>query len=146
MIILAIDLDDTMAEMAYPEIGDPKPYLSFVFRKLKEEGYYIIIWTCRDKTLPIKQWCKKNNVPFDLINQHHPDIFHHYKDDTVTHFPYHKKSKVLADIYIDDKCLFKLPNDWLEIYRLIKQRSAELQVKCLNKVYEQRQSNIKDNA
>lgn len=126
-IVLAIDFDETMAEPAYPHIGAPKPNLSFCFKALKEKNYYIIIWTCREglDVEKIKEWCIRHNILYDQINEHHPTLIKHYKNNT---------RKIMADVYIDDKCLFALPNNWADIYRLIMLRTKELHEtkKCLN--------------
>lgn len=124
-IVLAIDFDGTIAEASYPELGNPKPNVSYILKYLKWKGYYIIIWTCReDKDLDkIKEWCLLHDVPYDKINEHHPQLLECYKNDT---------RKICADIYIDDRCLFKLPNNWADIAQLILQRSRELQSKVLN--------------
>lgn len=124
-IVLAVDFDGTLAELGYPALGDPKPNASKVMKRLVEEGAHIIIWTCRqgidvDK---IRDWCILHDVPYHQINEHHPRLLEIYQNDT---------RKVCADIYIDDRCLFGLPDDWEEIYQLIKQRVSELHSKCLN--------------
>lgn len=125
-IVLAVDFDDTMAEVAYPDLGAPKPHLSEVFKRLIAD-FHIIIWTCREgiDVDRIRAWCFQHDIPYDQINEHHPTILAHYKNDT---------RKVCADIYIDDRCLFTLPNDWLDIEQLIKQRASDLHdhKKCLN--------------
>jgi hypothetical protein len=124
-LILCIDFDGTIAELEYPRLGAPKANVTKVLADLYDEGAYIIIWTCREGSHieDIKKWCFDYGVPYHQINQHHPDILNHYGNDT---------RKVAADIYIDDKCLNGLPNDWLDIYQLIKLKASELHSKLLD--------------
>lgn len=124
-IVLAVDFDGTIAHPDFPALGKPKPNVSEVFKKLTDEGYHIIIWTCREglHILDIVKWCQENDIPFHQINEHHPHLIEFYGNDT---------RKICADIYIDDRCLFGLPDDWIDIYQLIKQRTSEIVRKCLN--------------
>jgi hypothetical protein len=121
--ILAIDFDETITHhLAYPDLGVPRPYAPEIFRRLKDEGFYIIIWTCREgeQLKKIEEWMKHYDMPFDMINEHHPYLNAHYKKDT---------RKILADIYIEDRCLLPFPEDWLSIYHLIKQKDHYLRSK-----------------
>ena len=45
--ILALDFDGTIVEHKFPDIGALKPNVVGVINQLFNEGYYIIIWTCR---------------------------------------------------------------------------------------------------
>lgn len=128
--ILAIDFDGTIAHASYPELGDPKPNAVEVIRKLKEEGCYIIIWTCREGQHLhwIAAYCDLHGIPYDSINEQHPDIFNFYKNNT---------RKVLADIYLDDRNLGGIPEDWLAIYQLVKKHMSDIQgSKALDKIKE----------
>lgn len=77
---IVFDFDGTIAEQAlYPKIGKPIKKVIDKIRELKEQGYTIIISSCRlsDEEHPIKQvrheleeikkWLKKNAVPYDRI-------------------------------------------------------------------------------
>ena len=46
-MIIAVDFDGTLSMGPYPEIGNPKPYAVEMMNKLKDDGHYIILWTCR---------------------------------------------------------------------------------------------------
>ena len=46
-MIIAVDFDGTLCMGTYPEIGSPKPYAVEVMNKLKADGHYLILWTCR---------------------------------------------------------------------------------------------------
>ena len=45
--IANIDLDNTIAEWAWPDIGEPKKGVKEALKKLKDMGYYIRIYSCR---------------------------------------------------------------------------------------------------
>jgi len=94
-------------------------------KKLKEDGFYIIIWTCRDNDdiLLLKEWFEKHKIPYDKLNEHHPANIAKHKNNT---------RKIYADLYVDDRDVNGLPNNWSDIYQLIKRRSSELAHKCLN--------------
>lgn len=111
-MIIAVDFDGTLCEMKYPEIGTIKPYARDVMKKLKEDGHYIIIWTCRTKQHLIEavNWLLANDIPFDRINDHNPDNAAKYGD---------AGQKVYAHLYIDDKQIYGLPT-WPEIYDFVR--------------------------
>ena len=46
-MIIAVDFDGTLTMDRYPEIGSPKPYAVETMKRLKADGHYIILWTCR---------------------------------------------------------------------------------------------------
>ncbi len=81
---IVTDFDGTLAEFAtYPEIGKPKKNVIEKLRKLHDEGYEIVVSSCRfnrkdeeearneeeyNKELKtIKAWLKSNNVPYDRL-------------------------------------------------------------------------------
>lgn len=77
MKILSIDFDGTIVNHAYPKIGDPMPLAFEVMKELKENGWKLILWTCReDDGFKIdKQYlrdavkfCENNGVVFDAVN------------------------------------------------------------------------------
>lgn len=113
--ILAIDFDNTIASTTYPEIHgfvkNSKKYIN----KLYDDGWYIIIWTCRDdrgNTLyaakKAKEWLKNNNVKFNTFNENHSDLVKRYGESR----------KVSVDFYIDDKHIFGIPS-WRRIYNYL---------------------------
>lgn len=107
-MILAIDFDGTIVEDKYPSIGTIKWGAKEYINMLYNDGYTIIIWTCRTgKALKeAKQWLQANGIKHHHVNKSCPANVAKYKVDT---------RKVYADMYIDDKMMFKLP-PWPEIY------------------------------
>ena len=103
--IIALDFDGTCCEFNFPEIGKIKPInqkvIDFI-RYQKLNGSTIILWTCRADTEKRKylqeavDWCKKNNIPIDYINENTPHTKSVFGQDT---------RKVVADLYLDDKAL-----------------------------------------
>ena len=77
-------------------------------RKLKADGHYLILWTCRrgERLEQALNWLLEQGIPFDRINAHEPQNLALYGDDT---------RKVYAHCYIDDKQVGGLPT-WPEIY------------------------------
>lgn len=112
--ILAIDFDLTICMSDYPKLGEEREDAGFYIKKLHDEGYGIVINTCREgRELSIAMdWLDKYNIPYDYINCNFPHLIEYYKADC---------RKISADLYIDDKCLTGLPT-WHEIYKLIKQK------------------------
>ena len=112
-MVISIDFDGTIVENAYPGIGRLKPNAVAVINRLKEEGHQIIINTCRSGIFEGNAYSFLNavGIEYDYINSNLPDRIEYYKADT---------RKISADLYIDDKDLFELPEDWEDIYKLIK--------------------------
>ena len=101
-MIIAVDFDGTICADRFPEIGEPLFGAVESLLKLKENGYKLILWTCRTD-LPERpylteavEFCKRLGLEFDAVN------------DNVSDAPYYDKGncrKVYADFYIDDKAL-----------------------------------------
>jgi hypothetical protein len=110
---LSIDFDGTIVETNYPKIGKLKPNVVEVINKLYNESYKIIISTCRVGIYEghCYQFLKKYGILYHYINSNLPCDIEYFKQDC---------RKISADIYIDDKQLRGIPNDWNEIYDLIK--------------------------
>lgn len=128
-VILAIDFDGTIAVADYPGIGAPKKNVSKVLNRLHEEGFVIIIWTCRegDHLNQIGDWMIEHDIPWYDMNHHHEDVKNHFVNDT---------RKVAADIYIDDKQLGGIPDDWEDIYILIHKHVEQIGDELfLHKIY-----------
>lgn len=107
-MIIAVDFDGTLHTGEYPSIGSPAPYAAAYMQKLKEDGHYLIIWTCRygERLTEAINWLLSYNIPFDRINDQEPQNKAKYGDDT---------RKVYAHLYVDDKQVGGLPT-WPEIY------------------------------
>lgn len=124
-LVIAVDFDHTIAHNIWPELGTPLSGVQETLQKLKYDGHHIIIWTCRegdDVCCKIPTWLKEHNIPWDQINEHHPEILDFYVKDT---------RKILADIYIDDKNLGGLP-PWDQMYDLINKHALTLVKRALD--------------
>lgn len=110
-MIIAVDFDGTLHTGTYPNIGEPRPGAEEYMKKLKADGHYLIIWTCRegDVLLEAINWLLSQNIPFDRVNDHELENKAKYGGTT---------RKVYADLYIDDKQVGGLPT-WEEIYRYV---------------------------
>jgi hypothetical protein len=82
---------------------------------LLNEGYKILIWTCRkdDRKDTAANYLREQGVRFHAINENLPEVIEFWGSDT---------RKLSADIYVDDKQLGGLPDDWALIYELIKKQ------------------------
>ncbi len=99
--VIAFDFDGVLAQYdgwkGIDVLGEPIQETIQTVRKLKEEGYKILIFTSRMDTPKLRQWLKNNNVPYDAINKNVPDIpqkdakcfYHCFIDDRNLHFNYH---------------------------------------------------------
>ena len=113
-MIIAVDFDGTLCRGTYPDIDGPQPYAAEVMKKLKADGHYLILWTCRrgERLEAALNWLLDQGIPFDRINAHNPQNLALYGDDT---------RKVYAHCYIDDKNVGGLPT-WPEIYDWITEQ------------------------
>jgi hypothetical protein len=109
---LVIDFDNTIAYSEYPNIKGLKPNVVEVMQRLHNEGFIILINTCR--SCPYEQevydFLEENKIPFDWFNCNDPKLIILYGNDC---------RKISGDLYIDDKNLGGIPDDWEEIYTLI---------------------------
>lgn len=97
-IIHAIDFDGFLCEAKYPEIGKPyKDKIEF-FKRCREKGHKVILWTCRaGSTLnDAIIWCKGWGLELDAVNEDVPEI-------RASEFGRTKSCKVYADVYWDDR-------------------------------------------
>jgi hypothetical protein len=107
-MIIAVDFDGTLHDGEFPNIGEPMPHAQWVMNQFKEDGHFLIIWTCRcgDRLTDAINWLLENNIPFDRINDHEPGNVAKYGSNS---------RKVYAHLYIDDKQVGGLPN-WCDIH------------------------------
>ena len=85
-------------------------------KKLKKDGHYLIIWTCRegqDQTDMIN-WLLEKEIPFDRVNDNHPDNIVKYNNNS---------RKINCDMLIDDLQVGGLPT-WEDIYEEVRLREA----------------------
>lgn len=110
-MILAVDFDGTLHCGIYPAIGVPVPYAIKKMRKLKEDGHYLIINTCRcdEHLIAAINWLLEKGIPFDRVNDNHPDGVKLHNSNS---------RKVFADVYVDDRQVGGLPT-WPQIYDYI---------------------------
>lgn len=113
-MIIAVDFDGTLHLGKWPGIGIPSPYAVEVMNKLKKAGHDLIIWTCREgkEQTEMVNWLLEHKIPFDRINDHHPESVKRYGNDS---------RKVYAHLYVDDKQVGGLPT-WQEIYEYVRQQ------------------------
>lgn len=119
IVRIAIDFDGTIAEATYPELGVIKPHAIDVINRLHEAGHKILVWTCRtdDHQHMVKKYLEDAGMNFHHINENDPELIELYGGDS---------RKLSVDIYIDDRQLGGLPDDWLVIEQLIHKHIKEL--------------------
>jgi uncharacterized HAD superfamily protein len=117
-LVISIDFDGTICDLAYPAIGELKKDASKYIRQLHDDGHKIIINTCRSGKFEghAQDFLADNNIPYDYINSNLPHLIQQYGADC---------RKISADIYIDDKCLMGLPETWEEIYNIVNKKANE---------------------
>lgn len=102
--IIAVDFDGTLCENKWPEIGEPNLELIRQLKRERAAGAKLILWSCRvdDKLLAAVNWCGKQGLWFDAINENLPEVIEEFGSDT---------RKIFAHEYIDDKMCrrFELP-------------------------------------
>jgi hypothetical protein len=98
-MIYAIDFDGTLAENAWPEIGQPKAEIIDYVKQLKSDGHKLILWTCREdeRLAQAVKWCADQGITFDAVNDNLPELNELYGNNS---------RKIGADYYVDDKNLF----------------------------------------
>ena len=103
-LVIAVDFDGTLCKTEFPKIlkqTKKQKQLLENLKSLKKRGHKLILWTCRgnNKKYPALkeaiEWCKKQKLYFDAINKNIKD------QKKISGF----SPKIIADIYIDDKCI-----------------------------------------
>lgn len=93
--VLALDLDGTLLEHeTYPNYGAPIPGMKEEIEALRQAGWKVAIWTCRNKE------------EYDTILQHLAD--HGIEVDYINENPHEAPStspKIYADVYLDDRAM-----------------------------------------
>lgn len=118
-MIIAVDFDGTIVEHRFPEIGKEIPNAIKVLKKLKAEGHILILWTYRsgEELKQAVKYCKQNGLEFYAINDNTND------ED----FDFTYSRKIYADLYIDDRNLFVLP-DWDTIHQIVNKITENILV------------------
>ena len=94
--VIAVDFDGTLCENKWPAIGAPNKDLIYELKIRQRRGEKIILWTCRmgERLDAAIEWCKKQGLDFDAVNENLPEIVELFGGDS---------RKIFADEYIDDK-------------------------------------------
>ena len=98
--VVAIDYDGTLVEDVHPSTyGDKLPNADIVTQKLREQGWEILIFTCRPsyQRKELEENLKRNNIVYDHISFY---------------------GKPIASLYIDDKG-YRFEN-WEDTYKWIE--------------------------
>jgi hydroxymethylpyrimidine pyrophosphatase-like HAD family hydrolase len=113
-MIFGIDFDGTIVEANYPNIGALKPNAKKIINQLFDEGHEIIINTCRAGIYEGEayKFLEENGIQYTFVNSNLPRLIEEFRQDC---------RKISADLYIDDKQLGGIPDDWDEIYELIQE-------------------------
>jgi len=116
-MVIAVDFDGTIVEHKYPEIGKEKPFAIQTLRMLQREGNRVILFTSREGELldDAIAFCHDRGLDFYAVNSNQPP-------DAL--FP-RQTSKVIAEVYIDDRNLGGIPDDWTMIYEMITHQRLE---------------------
>lgn len=112
--IIAIDFDGTIVDNEYPEIGEVKDGAREFINMLKEEGYRVVIWTCRDNEEEIKEFLDENNVQYDAFNSNDA-----ISEEEMNELGFEDTRKIGADIVIDDRAI-EFKGNWHEITARVK--------------------------
>lgn len=101
MKIIAVDFDDTLCFSDWPNLGEPNVRLINFLKKWRDKENKLILWTCQNGSAleMVVDWCKKQGLEFDAINENIPEIIAIYGNDS---------RKISADLYIDDRSI--MPN------------------------------------
>ena len=115
MPTLAVDFDGTIAHYrGYAGRGvflDPLPGAADAIRRLKTQGWDIVVFTCRTEEDELRAYLNAHDIPFDAIN--------------VGMDPAMECSgKVYADIYLDDRAVTF--HDWTSAPDAVQARYQEL--------------------
>lgn len=113
---IAIDFDGTIVEHRYPRIGKESPFAIATLKQLQTERHLLVLWTVREGKLldEAVDFCRKRGLEFYAVNANHPE--EEVRNDMTS-----PCRKVVADLYIDDLNVGKLP-DWGAIYEMIHNR------------------------
>ena len=117
--ILAIDFDGTIrkAKRADHSGLELMPHCKMILKKLYNEGFRLILWTCRSKA-----WLEE---PVKLLIE--ADIMQYFEciNENVKEICWWDTRKIYADAYIDDLNLQGFPG-WLETYEILHKNFPEM--------------------
>jgi len=96
MKIICCDFDNCLSlHGEFPNTGEPNAKLFEYLIKRQSEGDCIILWTCRcgEALQMAVEFCNRNGLVPDLVNENHPEMIKKYGNDC---------RKVFSHLYIDD--------------------------------------------
>ena len=113
---IAVDFDGTIVEHKFPEIGKEKPFAIDTLLQLQEEGNRLILWTSREGELleAAINYCHERGLDFYAVNSNSP---------RGALFTGKACTKLIADVYIDDRNIGGLP-EWGTMYEIICAKRA----------------------
>lgn len=94
--IAAVDFDGLLVENKFPEIGEIRQPMFDAVRCLQENGWRIILWSCRtgDMLKDAVEFCVQHGLVPDAVNENLKEVQEYFGGDT---------RKVFANIYLDDR-------------------------------------------
>jgi hypothetical protein len=110
-MIIAIDFDGTIVRGQFPAIDGLTPDARQYINRMRADGHYIIINTCRSgqQAIDAVNYLLYAGILFDRFNDNEPTSVAKYNSNS---------RKVYAHVYVDDKQVGGLP-PWSEIYKYI---------------------------
>ena len=95
-LLIGVDLDGTILEPRYPELGLPLPNAARVLKRLVKHGHQLMLWTCRtgadlEEARRIVE--EDMGVPLHSVNRNRAGD------------RYQSSPKAWADVYVDDSAL-----------------------------------------
>lgn len=109
--VICIDFDGVIAKYDTWQgkgiFGEPLPDARKFIRKLKKEGWKIIVHTTRLEIYLIQKYLVDYGIPFDHIN---------YNPENIKRYCH--PNKPLADVYLDDRAV-NFDGDWENAYQRI---------------------------
>jgi hypothetical protein len=114
--IAVIDFDGTIVQHRFPDIGEPMPGAFEVMKELKEAGWVLVLWTCREDDghkisrqflKDAVDFCEEHGIEFDGVNET-PVEFEFRQEEGCL------RRKAYGDVYIDDRNLGGFPG-WPEV-------------------------------
>ena len=95
-MIYAVDVDGTLFEEKWPELGRPNIGLINFLKLVRSKGDKVILWTLReddDLDYAVRR-CAEHGLEFDAVNDNLPEVQKMWGNNP---------RKVAADFYIDDR-------------------------------------------
>lgn len=119
---IGIDFDGTLiTDGQYPAISALRPYAKETIAYLKEQGYVLVLWTCRTgaNLRDALEFLENNDIEFDYVNENPKELQELYGNDP---------RKLGVDVFIDDRnfSLGEPKVDWL-LVKLVAEMKWEAQ-------------------